>query len=281
MIYKCKHCGKEFSDRYKLTGHSTWCEKNLKFSREERLKQLDDARSHISNVNAHKRGYTIKKDTTEFTCQYCGKICIGKNSLINHERLCKNNPNRQISNFVKYNKKVKQAWNKGLTKETDERVRKGAKNLKEAYSSGKVISHNKGITLSEEEKLRISKSRKRYLKEHPDKVPYLLNHSSKISYPEQYFINVFQNENIPLNYHKQFGLYELDFYNEEFKVYVEIDGEQHYLPQSIERDKIRDEYFKQLGWRGIRIRWAHFIKSSDEEKQNIIKNIKILLNHPS
>lgn len=280
MSYKCKHCGKEFSDRYKLTGHSTWCEKNLKFSREERLKQLDDARSHISNINAHKHGYTIKKDTTEFTCQYCGKICIGKNSLTQHERFCKNNPNRIESPFVKYNKEKDQAWNKGLTKETDERVRKGAENLKEAYSSGKVINHNKGITHTEEEKLRISKSRKRYLKEHPDKVPYLLNHSSKISYPEQYFINVFQNENIPLNYHKQFGLYELDFYNEEFKVYVEIDGEQHYLPQSIERDKTRDEYFKQLGWKGIRVRWAHFIKSSDEEKQNIINKIKILLNIP-
>lgn len=273
MSYKCKHCGKEFSDRYKLTGHSTWCEKNPKFSKEDRLKNLSKARSYIDSDKK-------KKDNTELICQYCGKICIGKNSLINHERFCKNNPNRVESNFVKFNKNRDHVWNKGLTKETDERVRKGAENLKEAYSSGKIISHNKGITLSNEEKLRISKSRKLYLKEHPDKVPYLLNHSSKISYPEQYFINVFQNENIPLNYHKQFGLYELDFYNEEFKVYVEIDGEQHYLSQSIERDKIRNEYFKQLGWKGIRVRWAHFIKSSDEEKQNIIKKIKILLNHP-
>ena len=26
-MYKCKHCGKEFDNRYKLTGHSTYCEK--------------------------------------------------------------------------------------------------------------------------------------------------------------------------------------------------------------------------------------------------------------
>lgn len=37
-------------------------------------------------------------------CQYCGKICKSLNSLKNHERLCKENPNRQESPFVNYNK---------------------------------------------------------------------------------------------------------------------------------------------------------------------------------
>ena len=79
MSYKCKHCGKEFSDRYKLTGHSTWCEKNPKFSKEDRLKNLSKARSYIDSDKK-------KKDNTELICQYCGKICIGKNSLINFRR---------------------------------------------------------------------------------------------------------------------------------------------------------------------------------------------------
>lgn len=30
-------------------------------------------------------------------CRYCGRECKNKNSLSNHERLCKENPNRQIS----------------------------------------------------------------------------------------------------------------------------------------------------------------------------------------
>ena len=30
-------------------------------------------------------------------CKYCGKEYTNKNSLLNHERLCPNNPNRQIS----------------------------------------------------------------------------------------------------------------------------------------------------------------------------------------
>lgn len=32
-------------------------------------------------------------------CTYCGKECKNDNSLRNHERLCKSNPNRQISNM--------------------------------------------------------------------------------------------------------------------------------------------------------------------------------------
>ena len=38
-------------------------------------------------------------------CKYCGKEYTNKNSLLNHERLCPNNPNRQISPIEIYNKK--------------------------------------------------------------------------------------------------------------------------------------------------------------------------------
>jgi hypothetical protein len=43
-------------------------------------------------------------------CKYCNKSCKNENSLRNHERLCKSNPNRQhiVSNFVDYNKKRKE-----------------------------------------------------------------------------------------------------------------------------------------------------------------------------
>lgn len=47
----------------------------------------------------------------EFICRYCGKECKNANSLRNHERLCKENPNRQIlhgrDNFYLYRQKVK------------------------------------------------------------------------------------------------------------------------------------------------------------------------------
>lgn len=56
-------------------------------------------------------------------CQYCQKECKNENSLRNHERLCKQNPNRQEHPRGTLGKK---AWNKGLTSEMDERVYKNA-----------------------------------------------------------------------------------------------------------------------------------------------------------
>ena len=45
-----------------------------------------------------------------FICKYCGKECKNKNSLVQHEIRCKENPNKiQLpeSNFIKYNKDIK------------------------------------------------------------------------------------------------------------------------------------------------------------------------------
>ena len=117
----------------------------------------------------------------------------------------------------------------------------------------------------------------RFLDEHPDKVPYLLNHSSKMSYPEKYFIDLFDRENIPLDYHKQLGRYQLDFSNQDLKIDVEIDGEQHYVDKKIiEHDKIRNDYLTNLGWIIYRIRWSSYKQLSFEDKQKIIYEIKKL-----
>jgi hypothetical protein len=51
-------------------------------------------------------------------CKFCSKECKNENSLRNHERLCKENPNKQKSSLSEYHKsgssKGKIAWNKGL-----------------------------------------------------------------------------------------------------------------------------------------------------------------------
>ena len=74
-----------------------------------------------------------------YVCKFCGKICKNDNSLRNHERLCKNNPNRQESYIMKKNKQGNcTAWNKGLTKETDERVAKYAATYHNRIENGEI-----------------------------------------------------------------------------------------------------------------------------------------------
>jgi len=93
-----------------------------------------------------------------------------------------------------------------------------------------------------------SKNKKLWLLQHPDKVPYKLNHSSTESYPETYFKNIFEKNQIPLIYHHQIGLYQLDFCNIDHMYCLEIDGEQHYYDKRIiEHDKIRTDKLTSLG----------------------------------
>ena len=220
-----------------------------------------------------------------FICKYCGKSYKNILSLRNHERYCNKNPNRQESPFVKYNKKHTSGeipiWNKGLTKETNESVAKISKKLKDKYASGELIPSSLGRCHTNEEKEHLSVLRKEYLKNNPDKVPYLLNHHSKQSYPEKYFEKIFSNDDVLCKLKKEFkvGLYSLDFAFPEIKFYIEIDGEQHYLDERIiEHDKIRNEVLEKMGWYGIRIRWSEYQRKSFDERSILISNIKNYVN---
>lgn len=68
------------------------------------------------------------------TCQFCGRDCKNRNSLCNHERLCKQNPNAMgVTGWAAVSYTLGHpAWNRGLTKETDERVAKNVAAQKES-----------------------------------------------------------------------------------------------------------------------------------------------------
>lgn len=210
-------------------------------------------------------------DNAQILCQYCSKECKNLNSLRQHEMRCAHNPDRKYAVCAGFNNKGKKAWNKGLTKETNQSLKLHGESV------SKTLKGRAGRKHSEEEKQKISIARKHYLSEHPDKVPYLLNHSSKESFPETYFKKIFVSENILLNYHYQINKYELDFFNLQQKIDVEIDGEQHYLDKRIMKsDEDRDQYLKNLGWKIYRIRWSEYKKLTLSDKSKIINEIKSL-----
>lgn len=252
----CQYCGKEIS-KSNITRHEESCKNKTK-----------------------KISYALTHDG--LTCQFCAKECKNRNSLCNHERMCKLNPNHQISvGFNNYNEKVKhgelKVWNAGLTKASDSRVQQQAKTLRKYYETHEGSWTGRQHT--KEEKLKIGAGVKAFLLAHPDMVPYLRNHSSNESYPEKYFKKVFDSEDLDLVYHYRINNYELDFCNLAKKLDIEIDGEQHYLdPRIVESDKRRTDYLESLGWTVFRIRWSEFKKYSDDEKTQIIHKIKSLIN---
>ena len=248
----CKYCNREIS-KSNITKHENAC-KGPKIS------------------------YKLNHDG--LNCQFCGKECKNRNSLCNHERMCKQNPNKQTSGFSLFHDRIvrgeAKVWNSGLTAETDARVAKHAKAIAEYYTTNEAFWTGKKHT--EETKQKISQSRKQYLLEHPDQVPYLLNHSSQESYPEAYFTELFEKEEI--NLHKEYYClgYFLDFCDPVKKIDIEIDGEQHYVDTKIvEHDKIRNAALEEAGWTVFRVRWAEYKAMTDEQKYNIISHIKSLL----
>lgn len=134
-------------------------------------------------------------------------------------------------------------------------------------------------THTEETKQKISEIRKKYLAEHPEKVPYRLNHHSKgPSYPEIYFRELFEKEKLSLESEVPYTIYQLDFANKEKKVDIEIDGDQHYLDKKIvESDRKRNTILQKDGWVVFRIKWSDYQKLSYEGKEEIIQKIKQLL----
>lgn len=132
---------------------------------------------------------------------------------------------------------------------------------------------------TEETKKKISLSRTKYLKEHPDQVPYLLNHYSKgDSYPERYFKELFEVEKIDLKHHTQIGLYQLDFYNLECKLDIEIDGDQHHLDKRIaESDIRRTKFLESQGWKVFRVKWSDYQKLPMEERKLLVDRIRKMI----
>lgn len=133
---------------------------------------------------------------------------------------------------------------------------------------------------SEETKKKISEIRKKYLQENPDKVPYKLNHSSKESYPEKYFTEVFKNEGIKVTKSFHIELYELDFCILDKKIDIEVDGSQHYYDEKIvESDKRRNKFLEDDGWDIIRINWSEYQKFSFDDKKDYISKLKSYINN--
>lgn len=88
-----------------------------------------------------------------------------------------------------------------------------------------------------------------------------------ISYPEKFFMDVFGNKNLIYKHNfviskRSLGLndssnYFLDFYFEDKKIDLEIDGKQHYYPDRKIKDDLRDELLQKIGIKVYRIKWKN------------------------
>jgi very-short-patch-repair endonuclease/predicted DNA-binding protein YlxM (UPF0122 family) len=186
---------------------------------------------------------------------------------------------------LKYNwKEIQRYYDEGLSwRELNEKFGVSMQSIWDAKNRGDFTSRDKSSasslarargkgmkTLSSETRAKISKSRIKYLMANPDKVPYLINHSSKKSYPEQLFENALISSNITgWEYAFRNGIYEYDFAFPEKKIDVEIDGGTHLSEKVKKIDERRDAFSKSQGWTVLRF-------TANQVKKDIISCINIL-----
>lgn len=179
-------------------------------------------------------------------CPHCGKV-FSSRGIGTHVWRVHTTDGLSFNGHSNYVKGSRSSWNKGLTKETNGLVKKMA------TATSKTNTGSKGRPHTEETKEKIREARLLYLEANPDKVPYLLNHSSKKSYPEQVFENALIASGITgWVYNYQHGLYSYDFAFPEFKVDVEIDGGTHLNEKVKKIDERRDAFSLSRGWVVIR-----------------------------
>ena len=210
-----------------------------------------------------------------FICQFCGRETTNPGANKAHENKCPNNPSPATY------KSGRKPGYKGSNQYTKAQSLGLPKPEMSEASRQKLRNANIGRKHSQDVKDKISKGRKKYLDENPDKVPYKLNHYSKgPSYPERYWKKVFDKAG--LNYVEQYQIhtYQLDFALVDEKIDIEIDGDQHYLDERIiKSDQRRNQYLENLGWKIIRVRWSEYKKLVDKQDRidyvsNIINEIR-------
>lgn len=156
---------------------------------------------------------------------------------------------------------------------------KGLFKTRSKSDANKNYYKNNTKILTEEHKQKISESRIKYLKNNPDKVPYLLNHyTNGASYPEKYFDDIL-SKYIKYEKYYQIGIYQLDIAIVNKKIGIEIDGDQHYLDKKIvESDKRKNKYLKEQNWDLIRIKWSDYKKLQKEDKEKYINDLVNYIN---
>lgn len=207
-------------------------------------------------------------------CKYCGKQCKNLNSLKQHEIRCKDNPDKIIcksnGNHVGH-----PAWNKGLTAETDKRVKMNSEAVSRFYKTDKGNKLKKRFSNAYVGNDVFKDSgRKGGIKSAKSQQRRSKNEIYFCELCESYFKNVTHNESV-------FNGWDADIIIEDIKCAILWNGIWHYKQisktQSLEqvqaRDKIKVDQIVKCGYTPYIIKdLGRYNKEFVEEQFEIFKN---------
>jgi very-short-patch-repair endonuclease len=167
-------------------------------------------------------------------------------------------------------RKRRTAWNKGLTKDTDDRVKRNGESLK-----GNVTFKGRKHSLKTKEQIKES-----MLKAHKENRAHKWTRKEP-SYAEKTFCNFLEQQgyvkDIDFIMEFPFFPYKVDFYFPKYNFVIEVDGKQHTKYEEMrKRDKMKDVFLKSKNITLLRINWRdlfHNAKDTFESVLNILNNL--------
>ena len=71
---------------------------------------------------------------------------------------------------------------------------------------------------------------------------------SEVPTAERVLWNILRRNQLNVKFRRQYGIgrYVCDFYNAEYKLVIELDGDSHFTPEAENYDAIRNEYMRNL-----------------------------------
>ena len=191
-------------------------------------------------------------------CKHCDREFTTASGRGVHEVYCKSGPNPKIA---KGYTKGRAPWNKGLTKETSESLKRAGQTLRKRYENGELVPSQLGKQQTDEHRQKISKAMKVAHKEGRAWNIGKSRWNNEPSWPEKFFMQVIENEFADKEYEREYSvsIYSCDFAWPHKKKCIEIDGSQHQRFKDVkERDKRKDEKLSAEGWEVLRIPWTEF-----------------------
>lgn len=214
------------------------------------------------------------------TCYHCQKVCKTSRGLKSHIWKCHTEAGLAQKPFKG---KTLVPWNKGLNKNSDQRIEQISKKIS-VIQKGRVLTEEHKQKLSDLQKGRPGKPHSLETKaalsammkeRHKTGLAHNIGKSrwnNKPSWPEQWFMNVIENEFDDKGYVREhpFHRFSLDFVWIDKKRVIEIDGEQHdrFLEQK-ERDRAKDQLLAEEGYTILRMRWKDICKDTKPSIQRM------------
>lgn len=147
-MYNCKKCDFSTENNSLLANHYKYVHSSID-KKELLCDKCDKIFKNIGSLKIHKKTCGIEQEKINHICPKCNSYI--SNSIEKHINYCDGNGTRRQKEAIRKTE-IKTSWNKGLTKETSDSLKKISESLKKRYNNPDNIQKH-----TEETKKKLSK----------------------------------------------------------------------------------------------------------------------------